>query len=632
MAELTYTVTVASGNLYGGGTGNVFYLDGARNSTGPGTISWVQGATLRFEQSDSSNDFHPLIFSTNTSTSGIISSGVTYYLDGASNQSNYTNTTTFNAATTRYVEITPSSETDFYYLCYVHGIGMGGIFDITQDTWGAQAWSVNSWGNQDEAFVSPTAVTLATSLGSVAAFPNKGFGGLSYGTGNWGDLPNTQANVSGFGLQLSLNPPVAFPEQGWGGKQWGANLWGDLSNNSVIPTGNPLTISIGTETVEGEINQGWGRSTWGSNIWNGYGQVIPSSNSLSASVNSVTINGEINSGWGGEAWGENAWGIFGDVRATGNQLTISTESNQDAWGAGTWSDYNTRWGGTGSVDIGVFQEVSVTGQSLTLTQASATTEIAVEVFLQERPLSSLNTAVGTADPAPDTMPSGVQLATSLGTVQAYNEQGWGRDAWNEEVWGGEGEWADVSVTGQSLTVDSGVRESWGQDTWGASTTEWGGISVTDVDISVNVNVSTLFTPGWGAEIAWGAQSWGQASVDMSMTANEGTVDPAPDTSITGNQANSTTGTVSITANADLTLTGQQLTASLGNEDATPNTIASPTGVQLTTVMGVPTAGLSVLVAPTGVTSSFSTGTIGLNAWAIVDPGTAPTWTVVDKAA
>ena len=31
MAELTYTVTVASGNLYGGGTGNVFYLDGARN-------------------------------------------------------------------------------------------------------------------------------------------------------------------------------------------------------------------------------------------------------------------------------------------------------------------------------------------------------------------------------------------------------------------------------------------------------------------------------------------------------------------------------------------------------------------------------------------------------------------------
>ena len=173
------------------------------------------------------------------------------------------------------------------------------------------------------------------------------------------------------------------------------------------------------------------------------------------------------------------------------------------------------------------------------------------------------------------MPSGVQLATSLGTVLAYNEQGWGRDDWGTEVWGAEGEWITVSLTGQSLTVDSGVRESWGQDTWGASTTEWGGISVTDVDISVNVDVTSLFTPGWGADIAWGAQSWGQASVDMSMTANEGTVDPAPDTDITGNQANSTTGTISITANADLTLTGQQLSVSLGNEDATPNTQVSP---------------------------------------------------------
>ena len=46
MAELTYTVTVASGNLYGGGTGNVFSLDGVRNSTGPGTVNWVNGGTL----------------------------------------------------------------------------------------------------------------------------------------------------------------------------------------------------------------------------------------------------------------------------------------------------------------------------------------------------------------------------------------------------------------------------------------------------------------------------------------------------------------------------------------------------------------------------------------------------------
>ena len=156
MANKTYTVTVASGNLYGGGTGNVFYLDGARNATGPGTVNWVPDSTLRFDQSNSSNDFHPLIFSTSTSQSGIISSGVTYYLDGTSNQANYTNTTTFNAATTRYIEITPSSFTDFYYLCYVHGIGMGGIFDITTTTWGALSWGEGSWAAQGDSEVAVT--------------------------------------------------------------------------------------------------------------------------------------------------------------------------------------------------------------------------------------------------------------------------------------------------------------------------------------------------------------------------------------------------------------------------------------------------------------------------------------------
>ena len=105
MADKTYTVTVASGNLYGGGTGNVYYIDSTRSSSGPGNIIWAGGSTLRFEQSDASNDGHPLIFSTNTSTSGIISSGVTYFLDSPTSSSNYINTTTFNAATTRYVEI-----------------------------------------------------------------------------------------------------------------------------------------------------------------------------------------------------------------------------------------------------------------------------------------------------------------------------------------------------------------------------------------------------------------------------------------------------------------------------------------------------------------------------------------------
>ena len=119
MASKIYTVTVATGSSYGGGTGNVYFLDGVRNATGPGTVDWVAGATIRFDQSNGTNDNHPLVFSTNTSTSGIISANVTYYLDGSSNQSNYTNKTTFNNGTTRYIEIPPQRQTDFYYLQHI---------------------------------------------------------------------------------------------------------------------------------------------------------------------------------------------------------------------------------------------------------------------------------------------------------------------------------------------------------------------------------------------------------------------------------------------------------------------------------------------------------------------------------
>ena len=492
--------------------------------------------------------------------------------------------------------------------------------------YGAQSWGSLSYGGDQ----SPNITVLTPS-----AFNASGWGGQTWNFGSWGDLINAEANVSGFELQLSLNSPEAYPEQGWGGKQWGANLWGDLINNQVTPSSLTLTTSVGSESVDGEINTGWGRQTWGTNIWNGYGNVIPSSLSIASTVESVTIDAEVNAGWGGEAWGDNAWGIFGDVLASGNQLSITTESNQDAWGDATWSDYNTRWGGVGSVDVGIFNDAPITqAQELNTTVNSVGISIATEIFLSENPLNTLSITEGTVDPAPDVMPSGVTLATSLGTVQAYNEQGWGRDDWGTEVWGAEGEWVFVDVTSPgALSIDSGIRETWGQDEWGATTTEWGGVSITDVDISVNVPVSTEFTPGWGAEIGWGQQEWGQATVDMSMTSGEGTVDPAPDTDITGVQLNTTVNAISITADANVSPSGQELTISQGNAEGVPNTIASVTGIQFGPfVIGDYEAGINGEAFPTGVTMTTSTGIIGLNAWELVDPGTSPTWTVVDKAA
>ena len=579
MATITYNVTVQST-----GSGNKYFIDGVQQPT----LYFEVGNTYKFDQSDSSNGTggqHPLRFSTTPNGTW---GGGSEYTTGVT-----TSGTPGTSGAYVQIVVSASTATSLYYYCTNHS-GMGGAAHVT-------------------------------TLAQVSSAGLAAYGSSTWGSQSWGG--NNQPNVTvGTGL-------LAFPEQGWGGKAWGQNLWGELSDNTIVVTGNSLTLAIGTETAEGIINKGWGRSTWGSAVWNGFGTVIPSQLSASLSQNSVTITTEINSGWGGGAWGEDGWGIAGTVLVTGNQASISSASGQDAWGADTWSAYNTRWGGQGTVDVAINQEINVTGlDRLDTTVADVTEKVAVEVFLQENPLSPLSTSVGQADPAPDSMPSGVQLATSLGTVQAFNEQGWGRDAWGEEVWGAEGDWVYVDVTGFGLTVDSGVRESWGQDTWGASTTEWGGVAITDVDLSVDAAVSRSFTPGWGAAIGWGAQAWGQATVDIGMTANEGTVDPAPDAFITGSASTTNTGSVTIGGDAVANPSTNLLNISLGNEDATPNTQVSLTGIQLTSVMGVPTAGLSVLANPTGVTSSFSTGIIGLNAWEIVDSGSAPTWTLVDKAA
>ena len=255
MANLTVTVAVATGTQYQvGGSGNVFTFDGSQPASY--TFPWVKTGTVRLEQSGSSNDGHPLIFSTSNSTTlgtmqaGIISSGVTYYLDGSSNQSDYTNTSTFNAATTRYIEIAPSAETDFYFACWVHGISMGGIVDITQDTWGALSWGDGGWERQNDLTLTLTGVEATSSVGAVSAFNSEGWGRETWSQGDWGtNGTSVTATVTGVSATTSLGSVTVEDdiEVGWGRKTWGNLAWGDAY--SIIPTGVEATTSVGSVTI-----------------------------------------------------------------------------------------------------------------------------------------------------------------------------------------------------------------------------------------------------------------------------------------------------------------------------------------------------------------------------------------------
>jgi hypothetical protein len=116
----TYTVTVVSGNpsdhpYYNVGSTNKFAINGS-TATADVDLTLYEGATYRFDQSDSSNSGHPLRFS--TVAHGTHASGGTEYT---------TNVTTVGTPGTSgaYTEITvASSAPDLHYYCSSHN-GMG---------------------------------------------------------------------------------------------------------------------------------------------------------------------------------------------------------------------------------------------------------------------------------------------------------------------------------------------------------------------------------------------------------------------------------------------------------------------------------------------------------------------------
>ena len=450
MAELTYTVTVASGNLYGGGTGNVFYLDGARNSTGPGTVSWVQGGTLRFDQSDASNNNHPLIFSTTTSRDQYLTSGVTYYLDGASNYANYTNTTNFNAATTRYVEVTPSSQTDFYYLCYVHGIGMGGIFDITSTTWGALTWGEGVWGEQGNISVSATGISMSSNVGS-----------LSSVTGG--------ADISPSGIVLASSQGSA------------------IGGTSVLITNpGPVTAALGV----GQVVTGFGVNITGNNMTSSIGSVT---------IDESALTGE---GWGRAAWGEFAWGVAYSVAVTGQSMSSSigeetgfTDVTVSVSGQSLTSTQGliSLQGDFGIVVFAAEDQLDGVVGSTTITADATVSPTGV----------SLSGGIGQVVPEPKFVQvvTGIQGTFSIGTItleQTTTEPVTGQTM--TMTLGEEGQATKYPVTGSTMTGSIGSVTVVGT----------AGIDVTGIQISTNIG-NVIVTP-WSEVDLGVSNTWSEVDL------------------------------------------------------------------------------------------------------------------------
>lgn len=360
--------------------------------------------------------------------------------------------------------------------------------------------------------------------------------------------------------------------------------------------------------------------------------------------------------WGSQTWGYENWGTLGDVTVElSGQSTLSSSVGSvevqqvpgwgtQYWGAGEWGDLRS-------------PEVSLTGQVLNTTLDSVTTQIDANVTVTSLPLTIVKGSelAGTSAEVPLTALNEIQTFTGnefAGEVVVVEVSSPSNDEWGTEYWGagqwGVGDGVTIALGQETISGDANVEVT-GISELNTTTGSLGQASIyefpnpTTATASVNdvfggevveVQVSTASAVPWGYA-PFGEGQWGQGvGTDISIGGEEVAVPsievPVNNTNLTINSFADNQPT--ITADANTLQTGEELTAVLGNEDAIPNTQVDLTGVEISfTLQGV-VAGASADVLLTGVTATTSTGIIGLNAWELVDPGTAPIWTVVDKAA
>jgi hypothetical protein len=305
----------------------------------------------------------------------------------------------------------------------------------------------------------------------------------------------------------------------WGTGFWGQNQWNDSADPTFTVTGIALTASLGDETTVGEINTGWSRA----------------------------------------GWNDFAWGIAGNLIAPGDAITAALGTP------------------VASIDVSTGPGTN-NNQLITTALNDVTIDIRSVVFPTGLPLTA---AEGTADAGPDAMATGNQANMGLGTLDAFNQTGWGRQQWNVNAWGVEGQYANVTLSGIAMTASAGTLGMTG---------------------NANLTLNTL--------------NVAQATL--------GNVDPAPDANFTGLPMIASVGTALGQAGAGATPTGFAITAGLGTVTAVPGQEVPLTGLPLNNQLS---SAFNVLihvdVQVTGLDLTINQGSGSALIWNEVNTGSAP---------
>ena len=305
----------------------------------------------------------------------------------------------------------------------------------------------------------------------------------------------------------------------WNTGSWGQNQWNDNANPSPIVTGLGMSAALGDESSSTEVNLGWGRQEWGLQGWGIAGTFVATGDAVTANLGSVTTSADANTG-----------------PSTNNNQTLTT--------------------GLGSVTAFGLAQVNATGFPLT-------------------------NSLGIVDAGPDAMATGDAVVASLGTVEAFNNEGWGRLGWSINDWGDAGSSAQVDVSGIAMTAALGTP------------TEITG-DATIVANTLNVAQLTL-----------------------------GQVDPAPDAAVTGNFMIGALGTLGFQGDVAPTITGFGLSAALGNETVDLNTPVNVTQNPMLARVASVSAFTDVNATFNGFGLTTTVGSGNALIWNEVNTGSAP---------
>jgi hypothetical protein len=402
-----------------GGTGGGYYIDGVQKPV----IPVVTGGTYRFNQNAANNNGHPLILSTTTSTAGIISTGVTYYLDGASNQANYTNTSLFNAATVRYVEITVAQISDFYYICNVHGSSMGNTMDVTVNTWGTQTWGFNQWNDLSNLDFSVTGIPVSLNLNSVTANAqiNQGWGSDTWGTETWG-ISGLDIQLTGIALTLSSGSLTTKSDTNFNLTGQQATVFagtGTEASSELIQqvTGLPMGMTLQFEEVVINVV--------------GFGLTMQEGEEVADANTIATVSAESPVTWGNSAWG---YGVYGNQPVTTLAMSMQEGTTDPAPDVSLTGNAAAMF--LGEETITGDANLDLTGISLTFTLGTAVGDANTIASPSGILLSMQEGDEGTTANARVNL-TGNALTTATGTV--YNL------IWNQVNTGTTSAWTEVDT-------------------------------------------------------------------------------------------------------------------------------------------------------------------------------------------